>query len=116
MLSQSIMFTLSFFSKEVVVLEVCLGSLCWKRVSEERGSCSASDHAERHIQRLSFENRRRSAASIAAEVKGLGGGQPISAHCADHTPHTASNWSAWLSSQKEASSTNDAQESPQTVC
>ncbi len=32
-----------------------------------------------------------SAASIAAEVEGVG--------C-----HTASNWSAWLSSQKEASS------------
>ncbi len=27
------------------------------------------------------------------------------------TPHTASNWSAWLSSQKEASSKDDAQES-----
>ena len=53
MLSQSITFTASFFSKAVVVLEVCVGSvLCWKRVSEERGSCSASDHAERHIQRL----------------------------------------------------------------
>ena len=34
----------------------------------------------------------------------------------DHTPYTASNWSAWLSSQKEASSKDDAQESPQTVC
>ncbi len=29
MLGQSIPFTLSFFSKAVVVLEVCLGSLCW---------------------------------------------------------------------------------------
>ncbi len=29
MLGQSITFTLSFFSKAVVVLEVCLGSLCW---------------------------------------------------------------------------------------
>ncbi len=29
-------------------------------------------------------------------------------------PHTASNWFAWLSSQKEASSKDDAQESPQT--
>ncbi len=35
--------------------------------------------------------------------------------CSDHTPHTASNWSAWLSSQKEFSSKDDAQESPQTV-
>ncbi len=33
--------------------------------------------------------------------------------CSDHTLHTASNWSAWLSSQKEASSKDDAQESPQ---
>ncbi len=30
-------------------------------------------------------------------------------------PHTASNWSPWLSSQKEASSKDDAQESPQTA-
>jgi len=35
--------------------------------------------------------------------------------CSDHTPHTASNWSAWLSSQKETSSKDDAQESLQTV-
>ncbi len=47
MLGQSITFTLSFFSKVVVVLEVCLGSLscgilpCGP-VSEGRGSCSAS--------------------------------------------------------------------------
>ncbi len=33
----------------------------------------------------------------------------------DHMTHTASNWSAWLLSQKEASSKDDAQESPQTV-
>ncbi len=31
-------------------------------------------------------------------------------------PYTASNWSACLSSQKEASSIDDAQESPQIVC
>ena len=36
--------------------------------------------------------------------------------CSDHTLHTASNWSAWLSSQKEASSKDDVEESPQTVC
>ncbi len=36
--------------------------------------------------------------------------------CSDHTPHTALNWSAWLSSQKEASSKNHALESPQKVC
>ncbi|CAI9578286.1 unnamed protein product, partial [Staurois parvus] len=40
--------------------------------------------AQRHIQRLSLANRRMSAASIVAEVEG----------CSDHTPHTASNWSA----------------------
>ncbi len=43
-----------------------------------------------------------------------GGGSAC--QCSDHTPHTASNCSAWLSSQKEASSKDDAQESPQTVC
>ncbi len=67
-----------------------------------------SARAQRHIQRLCLGNRRMSAASIAAEVKAC--------QCSDHTPHTASNWYAWLSSQKEASSKDDAQESPQTVC
>ena len=52
-----------------------------------------------------------SAASIAAEVEGVGGGSAC--QCLDHTPHTASNWSAWLSSQKEASSKDDAQKSLQ---
>ncbi len=50
-----------------------------------------------------------SAASIAAEVEGVGGS---ACQCSDHTPPTASNWSAWLSPQKEASSKDDAQESP----
>ncbi len=54
-----------------------------------------------------------SAASIAAEVEGVGV-QPVSAQTI--LPHTASNWSAWMSSQKEAASKDDAQESPQTVC
>ncbi|CAI9565650.1 unnamed protein product, partial [Staurois parvus] len=40
--------------------------------------------AQCHIQRLSLANRHMSAASIAEEVEG----------CSDHTPHTASNWSA----------------------
>ncbi len=44
----------------------------------------------------------------------MGGGSAC--QCSDHTPHTATNWSAWLSPQKEASSKDDAQESPQTVC
>ncbi len=42
-----------------------------------------------------------------------GGGSAC--QCSDHMLHTASNWSAWLSPQKEDSS-KDAQESPQTVC
>ncbi|CAI9603260.1 unnamed protein product, partial [Staurois parvus] len=40
--------------------------------------------AQCHIQRLSLGNRHIRAAGIAAEVEG----------CSDHTPHTASNWSA----------------------
>ncbi len=44
----------------------------------------------------------------------MGGGSAC--QCSDHTPQTASNWSAWLSSQKEASSKDDAQENPLTVC
>ncbi len=73
----------------------------------------SSAPAQRHIQRLCLGNRRMSAASIAAEVEGVGGS---ACQCSDHTPHTASNWSAWLSFQKEASSKDDAQESQQTVC
>ncbi len=72
-----------------------------------------SARAQRHIQRLSLGNRRMSAASIAAEVEGVGGS---ACQSSDHTPHTTSNWSAWLLSQEEASSKDDAQESPQTVC
>ncbi len=62
-----------------------------------------------HIQRLCLGNRCMSAAEVE-------GGQRSACQCSEHTPHTASNWSAWLSSQKEASSKDDAQESPQTVC
>ncbi len=40
-LGHSITFT--FSSKAVVILAVCLGLLCWKTVSEGRGSCSASE-------------------------------------------------------------------------
>ncbi len=72
-----------------------------------------SARAQCHIQRLCLGNRRMSAASIAAEVEGVGGS---ACQCSDQTSHTASNWSAWLSYQKEASSKDDAQESPQTVC
>ncbi len=62
--------------------------------------------AQCHFQRLCLRNRRMSAASIAAEVEGVGGS---ACQCSDHMPHTASNWSAWLSSQKESSSKDDAQ-------
>ncbi len=61
-----------------------------------------SAHAQHHNQRLCLGNRRMSAASIAAEVEGS------ACQCSDHTQQTASNWSAWLSSQKEASSKDDA--------
>ncbi len=71
-----------------------------------------SAHAQHHIQRLCLGNRCMSAASIAAEV--VRGGSAC--QCSDHTQHAASNWSAWLSSQNEASSEDDAQVSPQTVC
>ncbi len=45
-----------------------------------------SAHAQRHIQRLCLGNRRMSAASIAAEVEGVGGVslsvlRPYAAHC-----------------------------------
>ncbi len=42
--------------------------------------------AQRHIQRLCLGNRHMSAASIAAEVEGVGGS---ACQCSDHTPHTA---------------------------
>ncbi len=70
-----------------------------------------SARAQRHIQGLCLGNRRIDA-SIAAELEGVGGGgggQPV-------RPYTASNWSTCLSSQKENSSKDDAQESLQTVC
>ena len=53
-----------------------------------------------------------SAASNAAKFEGVGG-QSVSVQT---ILHTASNWSAWLSFQKEASSKDAAQESLQTVC
>ncbi len=57
-----------------------------------------SARAQRHIQRLCLGNRRMSAASIAAEVEGVG---RAACQCSDHTPHTESNWSAWLSSRRK---------------
>ncbi len=53
-----------------------------------------SARARRHIQRLCLGNRCMSAASIAADVEGVGGSACL---CSDHTPHTVSNLSAWLS-------------------
>ena len=67
-----------------------------------------SERAQHHIQRLSLGNRCMSAASIVTEVEGVGGSA-----C---QPYTALNWSAWLSSKKEAYSEDDAQENPQTIC
>ncbi len=55
-------------------------------------TCSAS-YPELVFGKLTYESA----------TKGWGG-QPVS------VPHTASNWSAWLSSQKEASSKDDEQE------
>ncbi len=42
-----------------------------------------SARAQRHIQRMCLGNRRMSAASIAAELKGWGGG--LACQCSDHT-------------------------------
>ena len=65
-----------------------------------------SARAQRHIQRMSLGNRRRSAASIAAEVEGISG-QSVSAQTIRRTLHQ-------IGLQKEASSKDDAQEHPQT--
>ncbi len=45
-----------------------------------------SAHAQRHIQRLCLGNRRMGAASIAAEVEGVGG-QPVSTQTMCRTLH-----------------------------
>ncbi len=45
-----------------------------------------SARAQRHIQRLCLRNRRMSAASIAADVEGVGG-QPVSAQTIRRTLH-----------------------------
>ncbi len=45
--------------------------------------------------------------ALLQRLKGWGS----ACQCSDHTPHTASNWSAWLLFQKEASSKDDAHES-----
>ncbi len=68
--------------------------------------------AQRHIQRLCLGNRRMSAASIAAEVEGVGGVslsvlRPYALHCIKLV--------CMAVVPEEASSKDDAQESPQTV-
>ncbi len=68
-----------------------------------------SARAQHHIQRLCLRNRRMSAARIVAEVEREG---RSACQCSDHTPHTASKWSEWLSSKKEIYSKDEAQESP----
>ena len=73
-----------------------------------------SARSERYIQMLSLIDRRRSAVRIAAEIEEVGWGSACK--CSNHTPHSTSNWCAWLSPQEEASSEDDTQESLQTVC
>ncbi len=68
-----------------------------------------SARAQHHIQRLCLVNICMSAASIAAEVEWVGG-QPVSAQTIRRKLHQIGP--AWLSPQKEASSKDDAQESP----
>ncbi len=71
-----------------------------------------SARAPCHIQSLCLGNRYMSAASIAAEVEGVGVNlsvlRPHAAHCIKLV--------CMMSSEKEASSKDDAQESLQTVC
>ncbi len=70
-----------------------------------------SARAQHHIQRLCLGNRVWVLPALLQRLKRWGS----ACQWSDHMLHIASNWSAWLSSQKEASSKDDAQESPQTV-
>ena len=63
-----------------------------------------SARAEHHIQMLSLKDRHRSAVSIAAKIEEVGGS---ACWYSDHTPHSTSDWCAWLSPLKEASSEDD---------
>ncbi len=75
-----------------------------------------SAHAQHHIQRLCLGNRCMSAARIDVEVEGVGG-QPVSAQTICRTLHQIGlPLAVGCQSQKEASSKDDAQESPQTIC
>ncbi len=88
--------TLTYWS-----LEVQHGTSWQRTLWEESAQC--------HTQRSCLGNRRMSAASIAIEVEGVGG-QPVSAQTIRRTLHQIGLH--WLSSQKEASSKYNAQESP----
>ncbi len=72
-----------------------------------------SAHAQRHIQRLCLGNRCMSAASIAAEVEGVGG-QPVSAQTIRRTLHQISLHGC--RPRRKPLHKDDAQEGLQTVC
>ncbi len=57
-----------------------------KTIQQFKRTDSTQNRPQRHIQRLCLGNRRMSAASIAAEVEGLGG-QPVSAQTIRRTLH-----------------------------
>ncbi len=67
---------------------------------------SLSARAQRYIQRLYLGNRCMSAASIAAEVEGVWGGQPVSTQTIRRTLHQI---------EMMTYSKDEAQESQQTV-
>ncbi len=67
------------------LLILVTGSSTWHRPRHGRPK-KLSARAQRHIQRLCLGNRRMSAASIAAEVEGVGG-QPVSAQTIRRTLH-----------------------------
>ena len=73
-----------------------------------------SARPERHIQMLSLKDRCRSAVSIAAEIEEVGGSQPVSAQTIRRTLRQIGVHGCHP--QEEASSEDDTQESPQTVC
>ncbi len=68
-----------------------------------------SARAQRHIRGCVWEIAVWVLPALHQRLKGWGS----ACQCSDHMPHTALNW---LSSQKEASSKDDVQESLLTVC
>ncbi len=68
-----------------------------------------SARAQHHIRGCVLEIAVWVLPALLLRLKGWGS----ACQCSDHTPHTALNW---LSSQKEASSKDDVQESLLTVC